>query len=138
MSLASLEAACTRGVELTTKGDFVDALEAFRCCLRSVCLVSLRDATEEGSVKLLMARVVEYATFLRIQLELKKLEGSSDLVRIGELACHVTLCQVNDVHRYLALKQTQAKLFKMGNFMTAGHFARQILALEPAGVSNPL
>ena len=73
---------------------------------------------------------------MRIEIERKKLvTANSDPVRVCELACLMTLCNMESAHKFLAFKNAFTLLYKMGNFITAAHFARQIIALEPLGVS---
>ena len=74
---------------------------------------------------------------MRIEIERKKLvAANADPVRICELACLMTLCQMENAHKFLAFKNAFTLLYKMQNFITAAHFARQIVNLEASGVSN--
>jgi len=41
-------------------------------------------------------------------------------------------------HKFLAYKSAFTSLYKMQNFVTAAHFARQIVGLESSGVSIKL
>ena len=81
-------------------------------------------------------KIVEYITFLRLELEKKKLisEKGSE-VRISELGCYMTLCGVEIGHKFLAYKSAFTLNYKLNNFITAAHFARMIVDLEPTGVS---
>lgn len=84
-----------------------------------------------------MSKAVEYITAMRIEIERKKLvAANADPVRISELACLMTLCQMENAHKFLAFKNAFTLLYKMQNFITAAHFARQIVALESSGVSS--
>jgi len=42
----------------------------------------------------------------------------------------MTLCNMENAHKFLAYKSAFTLLYKMGNFITAAHFARQVVALE--------
>jgi len=42
---------------------------------------------------------------------------------------------MENAHKFLAFKNAFTLLYKMQNFITAAHFARQIVALETTGVS---
>lgn len=76
---------------------------------------------------------------MRIEIERKTLvQAKGDAVRIAELACLMSLCQMEHAHRFLAYKSAFTLLYKMGNFITAAHFARQIVELEQYGVSTNL
>lgn len=81
--------------------------------------------------------MVEYITAMRVEIERKKLVATNtDPVRVAELACLMTLCNMENAHKFLAFKNAFTLLYKMGNFITAAHFARQIVSLEPHGVSQ--
>lgn len=88
-------------------------------------------------MSLLIKKIVEYITFLRVELERQKLlaEKGSE-VRIGELGCYMTLCGVEIVHKFLAYKSAFTLNYKLNNFITSAHFARLIVDLEPTGVSK--
>ncbi len=73
----------------------------------------------------LISKTVEYITAMRIEIERKKLvAANADPVRICELACLMTLCQMEKAHKFLAFKNAFTLLYKMQNFITAAHFAR--------------
>lgn len=73
---------------------------------------------------------------MRIEIERKKLvAANSEPSRIAELACLMTLCNMETAHKFLAYKSAFTLLYKMNNFITAAHFARLIVALETQGVS---
>ena len=46
----------------------------------------------------------------------------------------MTLCGMITAHKYLAYKSAMNFSYKMQNFITAGHFARLTLDLEPTGI----
>lgn len=134
VSLTSVEQLTKRGVDLTTKGEFSEALKIFREALRSVAMCAVTSSQEQKKLQQLIAKTVEYITAMRVEIERKKLVAAqADPVRIAELACLMTLCNMEDAHKFLAYKSAFTLLYKMGNFITAAHFARQIVALEPSG-----
>ena len=53
-----------------------------------------------------------------------------------ELACIFTLCGMKTEHKFLAYKSAFTLNYKANNFITASHFARQVIDLEPTGVST--
>lgn len=53
-----------------------------------------------------------------------------------ELACIFTLCGMKAEHKFLAYKSAFTLNYKAGNFITASHFARQVIDLESSGVSK--
>jgi len=75
---------------------------------------------------------------MRIELERKKLvsSGSTDNVRMTELSCYMALCGMDTAHKFLAYKNAMNNNYKMQNFITASHFAKMVLDLEPTGVSH--
>lgn len=74
---------------------------------------------------------------MRIEIERKRIvQTNGDQVRVSELACLMTLCNMENAHKFLAYKNAFTLLYKMGNFITASHFARLIVSLEPSGVST--
>jgi coatomer protein complex subunit alpha (xenin) len=86
----------------------------------------------EGLIK----RQVEYITAMRIELERKKMvsAGSEDTKRVTELSCYMTLCGMDNAHKFLAYKNAMNSNYKIKNFITAAHFARLVLDLEPTGI----
>ena len=47
----------------------------------------------------------------------------------------MTMCGLESAHKFLAFKSAMNITYKMGNNVTAAHFARAIIDLEPTGVS---
>ena len=88
------------------------------------------------SVDQLIKRLVEYITAMRIELERKKLvaEGSEDIKRVTELSCYMTLCGMDNAHKFLAFKNAMNGNYKIKNFISAAHFARLVLELESTGI----
>lgn len=46
----------------------------------------------------------------------------------------MTLCAMDEGHKFLAYKNAMNNNYKMQNFITAANFARLVLELEPSGV----
>ena len=83
-----------------------------------------------------MKQAIEYVTAMRIELERQDLrKKNGDAVRQLELACIFTLCGMKSEHKFLAYKSAFTLNYKAGNFITASHFARQVIDLESTGVS---
>lgn len=84
----------------------------------------------------LAKRLVEYITAMRIELERKRLmaAGSQDMIRTIEMGCYMTLCGMDNGHKFLAFRNAMNANYKVQNFITAAHFARQVLDLEPTGI----
>lgn len=136
LTVQTLTQMFSKGIELTTKGDFNGALHAFRQCLQCVPLLVVTSEQTLKSVEGLVKRLVEYITAMRIELERKKLvaAGSQDTTRITELSCYMTLCGMDNAHKFLAYKNAMSGNYKIANFITAAHFARLVLDLEPTGI----
>lgn len=101
-----------------------------------ITLLALCSKEEAKLVKDLITKVVEYITAMRIELERKKqVAEKGNQVRISELGCYMTLCGMENAHKFLAYKNAFTFNYKMQNFITAAHFARQIVDLESTGVS---
>lgn len=135
VNIQTLEEKITLGIEQTTKAEFQGALKTFRSCLQSITLLAV-SPQEAKKVALIVRKLVEYITFLRVEMERQKTaadKGSE--VRTNELGCYMTLCGVEIVHKFLAYKSAFALSYKLNNFITAAHFARLIVDLEPSGVS---
>ena len=61
---------------MTTKGEFVTALETFRGCLQVATLVLLKSTKEQKELQEFIRKVSEYVAAMRIELERKKIVGS--------------------------------------------------------------
>jgi len=82
-----------------------------------------------------MKQAIEYVTAMRIELERQDLrKKNGDAVRQLELACIFTLCGMKSEHKFLAYKSAFTLNYKAGNFITASHFARQVIDLESTGI----
>jgi len=74
---------------------------------------------------------------MRIELERQDLrKKEANPVRQLELACIFTLCGMKTEHKFLAYKSAFTLNYKANNFITASHFARQVIDLESSGVSS--
>jgi len=93
---------------------------------------------EQKTIAGLIRKIVEYTTAMRIELERKRNVQSdpTNIVRIAELACYMTLCGMENAHKFLAFKNAFTFNYKNKNFITAAHFARQVVDLESTGVSK--
>ena len=76
MNLTTLSQKYTTGIELTTKGDFVTALDTFRTCLQSIPLLIIRSQKDQKELQEFIRKVAEYIAAMRIELERKKLVAS--------------------------------------------------------------
>jgi len=88
-------------------------------------------------------QIVEYITACRCEIERKALVaataadpslGPKNSVRIAELACYMTMCGLENAHKYHVMKSAMTTVYKIGNNVTAAHFARAIIDLEPTGI----
>ena len=100
-------------------------------------MMAIFSQQEVHKVKTLIRQAVEYVTAMRLELERQELrKKDGDLVRQLELACIFTLCGMKTEHKFLAYKSAFTLNYKANNFITAAHFARQVIDLEPTGVSK--
>mmetsp|Transcript_18365 Transcript_18365/g.22899 ORF Transcript_18365/g.22899 Transcript_18365/m.22899 type:complete len:170 (+) Transcript_18365:3349-3858(+) len=75
---------------------------------------------------------------MRIELERQDLrKKEANPVRQLELACIFTLCGMKIEHKFLAYKSAFTLNYKANNFITASHFARQVIDLESSGIVSP-
>ena len=74
-TLATLHSKYAKGIDLTTKGEFSLALDAFRSCLQTVPLTLLLRSSQQQQQELndLIKKVTEYITAMRIEIERKRL-----------------------------------------------------------------
>jgi len=96
----------SKGKEMTTQGDFVGAIVAFRNCLQTVPLLAVTSDLSLKDVKTLTAMLVEYITAMRVEIERKRLvsSGSQDTIRMAELSCYMTVCGMDKAHKFLVYK----------------------------------
>lgn len=99
----------------------------------------LRSQKEQKELVEFTKKITEYAMAMRIELERKRLASSGDQseetkVRMVELSCYMTLCGMEVAHKFLAYKNAMNATYKLENHITAAHFARQVLDLEPTGI----
>lgn len=73
LNLNSLINKYSVGIELTTKGDFSGALDAFRVCLQSIPLMVLTQRNEIKEVQKMITDLNEYIYAMRLELERKNL-----------------------------------------------------------------
>ncbi len=64
-------------MELTTKGEFSEALRVFREALRSVCMLALTTESERKKLLGLIGKMVEYICAMKIEIERKKLVAAN-------------------------------------------------------------
>lgn len=66
-------------------------------------------------VQSLMARQLEYITAIRIQLERKRLQagGKDEVLRTTELSCYMTLCKMDNAHKFLAYRDAMQSNYKV-------------------------
>jgi len=105
--------------------------------------LAVSSAEEKKNVTNLMVQIVEYITACRCEIDRKTLVaqttadpslGPKNSVRIAELACYMTMCGLENAHKYHVLKSAMTITYKIGNNVTAAHFARAIIDLESTGI----
>ena len=68
VTLDALMGNVNKGIECTTKGDFQQALDKFRTALQTIPLMALTNQDEIKEVHLLIRKVSEYITAMRIEI----------------------------------------------------------------------
>jgi len=63
-------------MNLTTDGNFVDALKEFRKCLQMIPLISAVNEEQEKEIRKLIKSCAEYITAMRCQVERQKQTSS--------------------------------------------------------------
>lgn len=140
LTLQMLQKMFTKGKQMTTDGNFEGAIVAFRNCLQSVPLLAITSEQALTDVKKLVSMLVEYITAMRVEIERQKLQTQKTeataeaTVRMAELSCYMTLCGMDRAHKFLVYKNALQSNYKIQNFITAAHFARLVLDLEPTGL----
>lgn len=79
MTTQSLVAKYNKGIDLTTRGEFNLALDAFRACLQSVPISIVHSQAELKELQDLIMKCREYITAMRIEIERKRLVNSVSL-----------------------------------------------------------
>ena len=72
-----------RGIDLTTKGEFNQALDVFRQCMQCVPLVVVNSQEKQKGLLELIRKISEYITAMRIELERKKLASAVSIKLYG-------------------------------------------------------
>jgi len=71
--LAALNNKYNAGIELTTKGEFAQALDSFRSTLQAIPLVVLASPKDQKDLNDFIRKISEYITAMRIEIERKRL-----------------------------------------------------------------
>ena len=98
--------------------------------------MAISNPLEMKEIQLLIRKISEYITAMRIEIQRKQLVASSGPqdIRAIELSCYMTLCGMEPAHKFLAFKNAMNTNYKIQNNITAAHFARLVVDLEPSGV----
>lgn len=73
VNLNNIRAKYNKGIDLTTKGEFGQALDTFRQCLQGCAVTVVTSQKEKQELTELIRKVGEYITAMRIELERKKI-----------------------------------------------------------------
>jgi len=102
-----------------------------------VPLAALTSSEQQETLKNQIRKATEYITGIRCEIERRKLtaeDAQGNKVRIVELACYFSLCELETAHKFLTLKNAMNACYKIENFQTAAHFARVIIDMESTGI----
>ena len=83
LNLRTLTSKYSKAVDLTTKGEFSQALDAYRQCLHCVPLTIVTSHKEQKELTEMVRKVAEYVTAMRIELERKRLLSQVNAIGVN-------------------------------------------------------
>lgn len=121
--------------DLVTKGQFLEAVTAYRKMLLNIPLTLVKTKPEATKGSEMIAVCKEYILGLQMELYRKTLpkEDLQDQRRSLELAAYFTHCSMNPAHLMLALRTAMNLSYRLGYFKNATGFCRRLLELGPSG-----
>ncbi|EGW31260.1 uncharacterized protein SPAPADRAFT_139873 [Spathaspora passalidarum NRRL Y-27907] len=112
-----------------------DAISTFRDIIYTIIVLNVEDEDEEEKCRQILSLCREYILGLSIELARRALDPS-DIKRNLELAAYFTRTQLQTDHRVNALKVALTQSMKAKNYVSAAHFAGEIIKISPAGSKN--
>lgn len=114
--------------KLTTEGSFEPALQAFQSIIVDSLLLAVNTRPEEDEINELIDICREYVIGLTCELQRRQ---STNAVRQAELAAYFTHCEIQPVHRLLALRSAMLAAAKIKHYPYAAILARRVLDSNP-------
>jgi coatomer protein complex subunit alpha (xenin) len=114
----------------TTKGAFGEALDTFVSLLHMLVFVVAPTKQARTEVEELRDLCREYIMGLRMELHKKTLPAQNQVEGL-ELAAYFTHCNLQPIHRMLALRSAMKAAYRIKCFHLAASFASRLLELSP-------
>jgi len=127
LNLRTLVTGIRQGYRFFQTGKFNDAKNAFTEVMAQIPLTAAENKNEASEMKEMLGICREYITAIRIKGAMA--EAGADPVRSTELAALFTHCDLQPVHKLLALRSAMGTSFKHKNYIVAASFARRLLEL---------
>ncbi|KAJ8676975.1 hypothetical protein QAD02_012762 [Eretmocerus hayati] len=133
MQLSDLVKRLHSGYQLTTSGQFPEAVRRFQEILLHIPLLIVNSKQDLAEAHQLINICRNYILALKMETERKEnLKLTTvDHKRICEMVAYFTHCDLQPIHQILTLRTAVSTLFKMKNYKTARSFARRLLDLGP-------
>lgn len=127
LTMRSLVGGIRQGYRFFQTGKFNDAKNAFSEVMAQIPLTVAENKNDASEMKAMLGICREYITAIRIKGAMA--EAGADPVRATELAALFTHCDLQPVHKLLALRSAMGTSFKHKNYIVAASFARRLLEL---------
>lgn len=114
----------------TTKGAFGEALDTFASLLHMLVFVVAPTRQARTEVEELRDLCREYILGLRMELHKKTLPAQNQIEAL-ELAAYFTHCNLQPIHRMLALRSAMKAAYRIKCYHLAASFASRLLELSP-------
>ena len=135
LSIQHLNDYLKNGLELTTQGNFEEAIIQFRKILHIIPLIDIINNDELKEIKQLISTSSEYINALRCKLLANKEKDNKNDKgqRFFELLCYFTHYKIQDGHLFGALYTAMKQGYKTGNFKTTQFICQRLLELAVSG-----
>lgn len=125
-NLKTLEKKVQQGYNLTTKGNFTEAITSFREVISKVPLLSLNSKGDLSTAKKIIEISTEYIYSLTCDQLKKKTKDKKEILR---LTIVMSLMNLQPIHRILTLRSALYACFQTKNYITSAFIARKLLKL---------
>eukprot|EP00584_Thalassiosira_punctigera_P006254 CAMPEP_0172527834 /NCGR_PEP_ID=MMETSP1067-20121228/2393_1 /TAXON_ID=265564 ORGANISM="Thalassiosira punctigera, Strain Tpunct2005C2" /NCGR_SAMPLE_ID=MMETSP1067 /ASSEMBLY_ACC=CAM_ASM_000444 /LENGTH=1291 /DNA_ID=CAMNT_0013311643 /DNA_START=76 /DNA_END=3951 /DNA_ORIENTATION=+ len=127
LTMKTLVTGIRQGYRFFQTGKFNDAKNTFSEVMSQIPLTVAENKSEANEMKEMLEICREYITAIRIKGAMAL--AGADPVRSTELAALFTHCNLQPVHKLLALRSAMGTSFKHKNYIVAASFARRLLEL---------
>jgi coatomer protein complex subunit alpha (xenin) len=133
LKLTSCEEKLKSGLKFMTGSKFEQALECFTSIYYTLPFIVVKSSLQKDVLTLLQY-CREYITAMRVELARRE---EKDPRRQCELACYFTSCNLQPLHRILALRVAIKTAYGIKNHKLAASFCRRLLELAVTHKSSP-